>query len=275
MGVSVFGRGGKIGSSLSLWQQTLENMISTYVRCNYTIGVVGPSNSGKSCIISQYISNQFVERHDETIEEIYSRKVNIDINSIIPGENDRNEISCELDIIDTCGRTEGMISDAHLKNCDGFVIVGDCTDAKNFSKCLAYIEYLKTLKGVDKIYAVMAHNKMDLLTTIPPVLSFGLTCPLVRVSAKSRQGIDEIFDKLICEIIYGQFVSSIMGDSRMKEIDTTCTNVRDHRKSLRGRTPTRNSPATFKASSPVTTRQPSPSVFSALKKQVSLSSIRF
>ena len=60
----------------------------------YKLVVVGRGGVGKSCLTIRFVSNQFLEAYDPTIEDSYRKRVCID------------DESCLLDILDTAGPEE-------------------------------------------------------------------------------------------------------------------------------------------------------------------------
>ncbi len=60
----------------------------------YKLVVLGRGGVGKSCLTMRFVSNQFLEEYDPTIEDSYRKRVCID------------DESCLLDILDTAGPEE-------------------------------------------------------------------------------------------------------------------------------------------------------------------------
>ncbi|KAL0488390.1 Ras GTPase [Acrasis kona] len=210
------------------------------LKFDYLIGVVGPRQCGKTSIIKQFISKTFSEVHDETIEEIYTTKIHVDITEATGYVGEKDNISCSVDILDTGGSMESSVSENHLKKCDGYLVVCSCEDKSSFSECLKYIDYLKRLKE-GPIAAVIVQNKCDTEEQIRPTLNFGIAYPLLKTSARTNNGIEEVFRKVICEIVYVEFTSGVLTEGRMREMDRRCLHLKTTRRGSPSKTPSPSS----------------------------------
>ena len=122
----------------------------------YRIVVLGDKQVGKTSLIKQFISNQFNEETEVTIEDQeYKKQVKI------PGEE-----SCGVKVIDTAftGQSSNMVNLAQV-----YVIVYDITEKVTFGKLDLYIKRIKEINNINethRIPVVLVGNKKDLVDLV-------------------------------------------------------------------------------------------------------------
>eukprot|EP01130_Rhizamoeba_saxonica_P005226 TRINITY_DN2096_c0_g1_i1.p1 TRINITY_DN2096_c0_g1~~TRINITY_DN2096_c0_g1_i1.p1 ORF type:complete len:211 (-),score=59.14 TRINITY_DN2096_c0_g1_i1:53-643(-) len=161
----------------------------------YKLVLVGVGGVGKSCVTIQFISNQFVEDYDPTLEDSYRKQVTID-----------NE-ECILDIFDTAGQEDfAAVRDQYMRTGDGFICVYSITLQNSFDEAITLHDHILRVKDEDDVPFVLVGNKCDLVeqrevpTEKGQSLANELNCPFLEASAKTRQNVVEVFEAIVREI---------------------------------------------------------------------------
>ncbi|KAL9645537.1 hypothetical protein ABK040_000601 [Willaertia magna] len=157
------------------------------------IAAVGAGAVGKSSLVIRYVSNQFVDYYDPTIEDSYRKEETINKESFI------------LDILDTAGQEDyHMLRDIYMRKREGFCLVYSITDRKSFEEVTNLVNQIKRVKeDRDDIPMVLIGNKCDCESERQITKSQGislaedLNIPFMETSAKSGQNCKEIFHELI------------------------------------------------------------------------------
>ncbi|KAL9649581.1 hypothetical protein ABK040_003258 [Willaertia magna] len=161
------------------------------------IAVVGPENSGKSALIKQYLTHTFLEFHDNTIQDNYSK---------IIAKTDKEVV--ELYITDTAGSEEySCLRDSYIKENLIFVCVLDVTDEKSLDKLKIILEEILNKKRetipillvankVDKKERVITKQQIKKFMWNDLKLKFNLSAYL-ETSAKNNFHVDKLFDKVL------------------------------------------------------------------------------
>jgi len=144
--------------------------------------LVGVGGVGKSCITIQFISNQFVEDYDPTLEDSYRKQVGID------------GAECILDIFDTAGQEDfAAVRDQYMRTGDGFICVYSITQQNSFDEAVQLHEHILRVKDEDRVPFVLVGNKCDLEEEREVTYEKGQTfanelkCPFLEASAKTRK----------------------------------------------------------------------------------------
>jgi len=158
-------------------------------------GVVGVGGVGKSCITIQFISNQFVDDYNPTLEDSYRKQVTIDGSE------------CILDIFDTAGQEDfAAVRDQYMRTGDGFICVYSITLGQSFDEAVGLHEHILCVKDNDKVPFVLVGNKCDLEEDREVPFEKGqsfaneLGCPFLEASAKTRKNVTEVFEAIVREI---------------------------------------------------------------------------
>ncbi|OBA28618.1 ras-domain-containing protein [Hanseniaspora valbyensis NRRL Y-1626] len=165
----------------------------------YKLIVLGAGGVGKSCLTIQYISSQYIDSYDPTIEDSYNKIINID-NRIV-----------ELEILDTAGIEQfTAMRELYIKNGDGFILVYSINDLNSFKELLKLRDQILKIKGSEEnCLMVLVGNKADLNYMERKVsIQDGIDLseswggiPFYETSALLRNNVDEVFVDLVRQII--------------------------------------------------------------------------
>lgn len=143
--------------------------------------VLGGGGVGKSSITIRFITNNFIEDYDATIEDSYRKMFNVD-----------DEI-CNLEILDTAGQDEYKpLVNGWIRSSDGFILVYDVTSRQTFEEVKDFYENVVQTKDTTKFPLVLVGNKCDLIdrkkvdTEEGKKLANKWGCPFIEVSAKDK-----------------------------------------------------------------------------------------
>ncbi|XP_071520099.1 GTP-binding protein Rit1 isoform X2 [Panulirus ornatus] len=163
----------------------------------FRIVVLGEGGVGKSALTLQFVSHNFLEYHDPTIEDAYQRQ------AVIDGE------PALLDILDTAGQIEfTAMRDQYMRCGEGFLICYSLTDRRSFEEVAGYRKLIAKVRAADSIPIVLVGNKVDLddplhrkvSTEEGQALAHSMGCPFFETSAALRYFVDDAFHMLVREI---------------------------------------------------------------------------
>jgi len=167
---------------------------SSVTEKDFQVVLVGGGGVGKSAISIQYISNQFIDDYDPTIEDSYRKQAVVE------------EISCMIDILDTAGQEEyASLRDQWMRDREGFIIVFAVDSRKSFEEVAKWRQNILRVKDSKEGPIVLVANKCDLTEqrVVPAAeidaLAKELGIPWIEVSAKSRLNVDQIFELVVKE----------------------------------------------------------------------------
>eukprot|EP01088_Endostelium_zonatum_P015246 TRINITY_DN3652_c0_g1_i2.p2 TRINITY_DN3652_c0_g1~~TRINITY_DN3652_c0_g1_i2.p2 ORF type:complete len:197 (+),score=57.29 TRINITY_DN3652_c0_g1_i2:207-797(+) len=160
---------------------------------DYRIVVVGSGGVGKSAITVMFIQGTFVSKYDPTIEDSYTKGVEVD------------QQSCTLDIMDTAGQEEfRALRDQYMKTGHGFLIVYSITSPTSYE---AAADFRKAIARVQEdkpdIPIVLVGNKKDLEEEREVSFEEGkqlatrIGADFMEASAKNQININESFYALV------------------------------------------------------------------------------
>ncbi|XP_052027573.1 GTPase ERas [Apodemus sylvaticus] len=159
----------------------------------YKAVVVGASGVGKSALTIQMTHHCFVKDHDPTIQDSYWKEEALDDGG-----------GYILNVLDTAGQDiHRALRDQCLAVGDGVLGVFALDDPSSLDQLQ---QIWSTWKPHRKQPLVLVGNKCDLGSTTgdvyaaATVLAHKLGAPLVKTSAKTRQGVEEAFALLVREI---------------------------------------------------------------------------
>ncbi|KAJ3068489.1 Ras GTPase ras2 [Podochytrium sp. JEL0797] len=196
------------------------------------LGDGGVGKTGKHCdqgaagdfpLTIQLCLNHFVETYDPTIEDSYTKQVNID------GEN------CNLDILDTAGQEEySALRDQWIRDGEGFLLVYSITSRQSFYRVRDFLKHIKNVKGVDDgfVPVMLVANKADenwrrevsAEEGYQFAQSFGFD--FVETSAKTRTNVEKAFFNIVRSVRRSQEIET--------RIKTTRSNKRNEIKTPDG-----------------------------------------
>ena len=165
--------------------------------------LLGDSSVGKTCLLNQYIKNEFTMQYKATIGADFLTKQLIRKNS-----------SINLQIWDTVGSEKyHSLGTAFYRNCETCILVFDLTNADSFKNVETwrqeFLTSLNPLEG-DKYPFVLFGNKSDMESDIKitedeikTYCSEHNNMPYFKVSAKNGAGVEEGFDK-VCDLAFNR-----------------------------------------------------------------------
>jgi len=162
----------------------------------YKFIVLGSGGVGKSAITVQFVSGQFVTQYNPTIEESFTKLVEID------------GTPCRLEILDTAG-TEVFtaLRQLYYDKGDGYILVYSICSSSSFADLENIWSNLVKAKGTEDIPVVLVGNKCDkkeeriVTTNEGKILAKKFhNCTFLETSAKTCTNIDNIFFELVRQI---------------------------------------------------------------------------
>ena len=165
--------------------------------------LLGDSSVGETCLLNQYIKNEFTMQYKATIGADFLTKQLVRKNS-----------SINLQIWDTVGSEKyHSIGSAFYRNCETCILVFDLTNADSFKNVETWRkEFLSSLNPPegDKYPFVLFGNKSDMegdiKITDDEIRTYCLEhndMPYFKVSAKNGTGVEEGFDK-VCDLAFSR-----------------------------------------------------------------------
>ena len=161
----------------------------------YKLLLIGESNVGKTSIILRYIENEFQTSGISTCGvDVKCKYVSLENTKI------------RLDIWDTAGqeRFRGLAKN-YFRGANGFILVYDITDIKSFGKLKGWMNDAKEkIDGEFKM--IVVGNKKDFeeerQVSLEELEEFGKQNNVItmEVSAKTGEGIDLMFNKIVEEL---------------------------------------------------------------------------
>ncbi|GAB6019877.1 Ras-protein Rap-2a [Chamberlinius hualienensis] len=163
----------------------------------FKVVVLGSGGVGKSALTVQFVSGNFMEKYDPTIEDFYRKEIEVD------------SAPCVLEILDTAGTEQfASMRDLYIKNGQGFVVVYSLTNQQTFQDIRTMKDQIVRVKGVDRVPILLVGNKVDLehqreVSTMDGIaLSQQWGCPFVEASAKNKCNVNEVFAEIVREMNY-------------------------------------------------------------------------
>lgn len=169
------------------------------------IGMFGGGGVGKTAITLRFLKDEFTEGYIPTIEDIFTKVVDVDNKTI------------DLQVIDTAGQDDfAEMRYSYYNQVQGYILVFDISQSSS-------VEELKNMHkdivdAVDKeIYCIVAANKADFRdegrSDLVPAEEYKkieseLKCKVIETSAKTGSNINELFTTLIKSIISPSAASS-------------------------------------------------------------------
>jgi len=161
----------------------------------YNITVLGAGGVGKSSLTIRLITDKFMEDYDPTIEDSYSKTLDVD------GE------AAHINILDTAGQDEySGLAENWMRQGDGFVLVYSITSSASFEKLNNLHMLLLRSKEATKVPMVLVGNKCDLehqrqvKKSEAEALSSSWGCKWLETSAKSSVNNTEVFVECVREM---------------------------------------------------------------------------
>ncbi len=157
--------------------------------------LIGDSGVGKTNIMSKYLKNQFMENSKATVGVEFGSKL---------FNHQGHKIKAQ--IWDTAGQEKyNSLTSSYYRGAQGALVVYDITQKDSFEKVEKLVNDLRE-KSETKIYIILVGNKIDkeqnriISKEEGENLAEKLKIDFCEVSAKSGDGIDNAFQKLIDKV---------------------------------------------------------------------------
>lgn len=119
---------------------------------HFAISVVGAGGVGKSALTLRFVRNSFINNWDPTIEDAYSKPVEVD-----------HKI-CKLDILDTAGQEDfESLRYQWMLDKDGYLFVFSLDNRDSLKELDAFFQLHTQLNANKQVPIVVCGNKADLI----------------------------------------------------------------------------------------------------------------
>ena len=187
----------------------------------YKLLLIGETNVGKTSIILRYTENEFQTSGISTCGvDVKCKYVSLENTKI------------RLDIWDTAGqeRFRGLAKN-YFRGANGFILVYDITDQKSFGKLKGWMNDAK--EKIDSEYKmIVVGNKKDCEeereVSLEDLQEFGTknNVTTMEVSAKTGEGVDLLFNKIVEELFELKNVGIIKNDEEEDKTYNSLDNSR-------------------------------------------------
>lgn len=158
----------------------------------YKVVVLGSGGVGKSALTVKFVTGQFVEKYDPTIEDFYRKEIDVDHNPSI------------LEILDTAGTEQfASMRDLYIKNGQGFLLIYSLLNRQTFTDLKPMRDQILRVKNADSVPLILVGNKSDMFderevsANEAKLLAEEWGCPHFETSAKSNTNVDEVFTEIV------------------------------------------------------------------------------
>ena len=172
----------------------------------YKVVVLGSGGVGKSALTVQFVTGQFVEKYDPTIEDFYRKEIEVDNTPSV------------LEILDTAGTEQfASMRDLYIKNGQGFILIYSLLNKQTFTDLRSIRDQILRVKNSDNVPMVLVGNKSDMFdereveASDAKSLAEEWDCPTYETSAKTRSNVDEVFVEIVRRMKTSQKGSSRKG----------------------------------------------------------------
>lgn len=158
----------------------------------YKVVVLGSGGVGKSALTVKFVTGQFVEKYDPTIEDFYRKEIDVDNNPSI------------LEILDTAGTEQfASMRDLYIKNGQGFLLIYSLLNRQTFTDLKPMRDQILRVKNSDTVPLILVGNKSDMFderevsANEAKLLAEEWGCPHFETSAKNNNNVDEVFTEIV------------------------------------------------------------------------------
>ena len=156
--------------------------------------VMGTGGVGKSALILQFVSGQFLKQYDPTIEDFYTKKIDVDGSAIL------------LEILDTAGQDEySAMRDQYILSGEAFILVYSVNNLRSFTEVCNLKKQIDRLWEEKSLPIVLVGNMSDVKAQREVTAQDGEKlacewgCPFFETSAKENHHVQEIFHEIVRE----------------------------------------------------------------------------
>mmetsp|Transcript_5357 Transcript_5357/g.8774 ORF Transcript_5357/g.8774 Transcript_5357/m.8774 type:complete len:194 (+) Transcript_5357:47-628(+) len=163
----------------------------------YKLVVLGAGAVGKSSLTVRYVTGDFLEEYDPTIEDYYRKLIKVD------------DKPAYLDILDTAGQEEfSSMQDEFFRQGKGFLLIYSIISRESFEHTKVLVDKIRRAKDDpdEKLALILCGNKCDLniQRKVPKdegqKLAKEFGCPFFETSAKEKINNAESFEQCVREI---------------------------------------------------------------------------
>lgn len=158
----------------------------------YRIVVLGSGGVGKSALVIRYVTQNFVEEYDPTIEDIYKKNVIID------------DVPATMEIVDTAGQEGfGTLIDQWILRGSGFLLIYSITSKQSFGALEKLYDQILMVKEGESPPIALVGNKCDLedqrqvSTEDGKQLATRWGCTFFETSAKAKINDETVFNEIV------------------------------------------------------------------------------
>jgi small GTP-binding protein len=221
----------------------------------YRIAVVGPEASGKSCLVSRFLTETFSEEHEHTIEDVHYKNSIFNINAVMPSITcEVNNIECKLSLVDTSGQSSefSQVNETEVRICHGFIIVSDLSDKDTVSKTQFFYDRIMALKE-DQVQDLLSfdsyaklpiivvgnknENKIESIEEAMTEWAEKIGAQFVTIAKQDTTEV--VFEMVVCQIVHNHFILPLISDTSLMPMDVggspnhTPRDPKEDRKSFR------------------------------------------
>ena len=177
---------------------------------NFKLVILGPENSGKSALVTQFLDNRFVEDYEPT-KISYARK-----SFGVLGQK------VLLDFEEFGQHAQESFKEKCYKDADGFLIVFSVNDLKSFEEAQEFREQIVKIRQDETIPFILVGNKVDLeerQVKVGQALAKATDWNVwyMETSAKTRKNVCKVFINVMNKMIEKQRIQAIPVDDKEEE----------------------------------------------------------
>lgn len=161
----------------------------------YKAVMLGSGGVGKSALTVKFVTGQFAERYDPTVEDFYRKEIEVEGSP------------ATLEILDTAGTEQfASMRDLYIRNGQGFILVFSISSKQTFADIKTMRQQICRVKATEKVPIILVGNKSDLeherqvSTGEAQNLAKQWSCPFFEASAKLSRNVDELFTVAVSEM---------------------------------------------------------------------------
>ncbi|CAK5012548.1 unnamed protein product [Meloidogyne enterolobii] len=176
---------------------------------SFKVVLLGEGAVGKTSLMLRYTENKFINEHISTIQAAFASK-----HLIVDNER------VELAIWDTAGQERfHALGPIYYRDSHGALLVYDITDRRSFERVKKWVEELLQMLG-DTVVLFVVGNKIDLessrVVSVEEATNYAssINTQFLECSAKTNEGVDEVFDAIATAILKKAREQSVMFDEQ-------------------------------------------------------------